>query len=65
MDTHRKLGEVAANLDDMSETIEEIKDAAAEGTLPSGAALDDLQADVEEASEVIDEVVDPERPRKS
>jgi methyl-accepting chemotaxis protein len=65
MDTDRKLGEVAANLDDVSDTIEEIKDAAQEGTLPSTATLDELQEDVEDASDAIDEVVDPERPRTS
>ena len=65
MNTDRKLGEVAANLDDMSDTIEEIKDAVDEGGTPSAATLDDLQEDVEEASDAIDEVVDPERARKS
>ena len=43
MDTHRKLGKVAANLDDMSDTIEEIKDAAAK-ELTERRSLDDLQA---------------------
>jgi hypothetical protein len=33
-DTDRKLGEVAANLDDMSDSIEELKDAAHEGGSP-------------------------------
>jgi methyl-accepting chemotaxis protein len=64
MDTDRKLGEVAANLDDMSDSIEELKDAAHEGDSPSEGALDDLQQDVEDASAAIDEVVDPERARK-
>ena len=35
MDTNRKLGEVAANLDDISDTLEEIKDAVHEGGTPS------------------------------
>jgi methyl-accepting chemotaxis protein len=65
MDTDRKLGEVAANLDDMSDAIEELKDAAHEGDSPSEGTLDELQQDVEEASDAIDEVVDPERARKS
>jgi methyl-accepting chemotaxis protein len=64
MDTDRKLGEVAANLDDMSDSIEELRDAAHEGDSPSEGALDDLQQDVEDASAAVDEVVDPERARK-
>ena len=35
MDTDRKLGEVAANLDDISDTLEEIEDAVHEGGTPS------------------------------
>ena len=65
MDTDRKLGEVAANLDDMSDSIEELKDAAHEADSPSEGALDDLQQDVKDASDAIDEVVDPEGPHKS
>jgi methyl-accepting chemotaxis protein len=64
MDTDRKLEEVAANLDDMSDSIEELTDAAHEGGSPSEGALDDLQQDVEEASDAIDEIVDPEQARK-
>ena len=62
MDTDRKLGEVAANLDDISDSIEELKDAAHEADSPSEGALDDLQQDVKDASDAIDEVVDPEQP---
>ena len=58
MDTDRKLGEVAANLDDMSDAIEELKDAAHERDSPSEGTLDELQQDVEDASDAIDEVVD-------
>jgi methyl-accepting chemotaxis protein len=66
MNTDRKLGEVAANLDDMSDTIEELQGAAQEeGATPRAAALDELQQDVEDASDAIDEVIDPEQPRKS
>lgn len=61
MDTNRKLGEVAANLDDMSDSIEELKDVAHEGGPPSDDALDELQENVEQASDLIDEVVDPKR----
>ena len=65
MDTDRKLGEVAANLDDMSDSIEELKDAAHEEGSPSEDALDELQQDVEDASDAIDDVVDPTLARKS
>ncbi len=65
MDTDRKLGEVAAGIDDMSDTIEELKDAAHERDSPSEGALDELQQDVEDASDAIDQVVDPERARQS
>ena len=62
MDTDRKLGEIAANLDDMSHTLAALKDAVETGGRPSGAAIDELQRDVEEASDAIDDVVDPEQP---
>ena len=58
MDTDRKLGEVAANLDDISDTLEEIKDAVHEGGTPTEGTLDGLQQDVEDASDTIDDVVD-------
>ena len=58
METNRKLGEVAANLDDISDTLEEIKDAVHEGSTPSEGALEGLQQDVEDASDAIDDVVD-------
>jgi methyl-accepting chemotaxis protein len=65
MDTNRKLGEVAANLDDMSDTIEEIKDVVQEGGAPSAATIDELQEGVAQALDTIDDVVDPESSRKS
>ena len=62
MDTDRKLGEIAANLDDMSHTLAALKDAVETGGRLSEAAIDELQRDVEEASDAIDDVVDPEQP---
>jgi hypothetical protein len=61
MDTDRKLGDIAAHLDDMSHTLAELKDAVETGGGPSEAAIDELQRDVEEASGAIDDVVDPEQ----
>ena len=66
MNTDRKLGEVAAKLDDMSETVDELQDAAQDkDAKPRAAMLDELKQDLEEASDAIDDVVDPEQPRKS
>jgi methyl-accepting chemotaxis protein len=65
MGINRKLGEVAANLDDMSDTIEEIQERVQEGGKPNAGTLDELQQQVEQASDAIDDVVDPERPQKS
>ena len=62
MDTDRKLGEIAANLDDMSHTLAALKDAVETGGRASEAAIDELQRDVEKASDAIDDVVDPEQP---
>jgi hypothetical protein len=39
------------------------KDAAETGGRPSEATIDELQRDVEEASDAIDDVVDTEQPR--
>jgi methyl-accepting chemotaxis protein len=59
MNTDRKLGEVAANLDDMSDTIEELQDAAQEeGAKSRSATLDELKQDVEDASDAIDSIID-------
>jgi hypothetical protein len=62
MDTDRKLGDIAANLDDMSHTLAALKDAVETGGRRSEAAIDELQREVEEASGAIDDVVDPEQP---
>jgi len=58
MDTDRKLGEVAANLDDISDTLEEMKDAVHEGSTPREETLDRLRQDVQDTSDAIDTVVD-------
>ena len=61
MDTDPKLEEIAAHLDDVSHTLAGLKDAVETGGRPSEAAIDELQRDVEEASDAIDDVVDPEQ----
>ena len=63
--TTRKLEEIASHLDDMSVTLEEIREQVKgnEGgsSLPK---LDKVQADLERAADVIEEAVDPDRPEK-
>lgn len=60
MTTSRKLEDIASDLDDMSVTLEEIKDN------PSGDAseekLDKVQADIDRAADSIEESLDLERP---
>jgi len=59
MGTNDKLERVASKLDDISETLEEIKSEVVEGG-PSSTKLDDVQDDVQRAADAIEEVVDPE-----
>ncbi len=60
MTTARKLEDIASDLDDMSVTLEEIKDN------PSGDAsedkLDKVQADMDRVADSIEKSLDPERP---
>ena len=58
MEKTRQLENIAANLDDISLTLEEIKDAAAQGESTSAKALDKIEADVTRAADAIDEAVD-------
>lgn len=54
MTTNRTLAEIAGNLDDMSETIEEIKDRP--GAEPIATEkLDQLQSEMARATDVIEE----------
>ncbi len=59
--TTRKLEQIASNLDDMSVTLEEIREEITGNEtgnpLPK---LDKVQADMERAADQIDDVVDPE-----
>ena len=62
MDTSRKLEDISSNLDDMSLTLEEIKDAVQENDTADTKKLDELQRDVHRAADAIEEVVDPDQP---
>ena len=58
MSTPRKLEEIAANLDDMSVTVEEIKEDLKDGASANGPRgiekIDRVQADMERAADEIE-----------
>ena len=61
----QNLDRIAANLDDMSVTLDEIKDEVqADGASAigekTGKKIDKIQSDIERAADAIDEAVDPE-----
>jgi len=58
MEKTRQLGNIAANLDDISLSLEEIKDAAAEAGCASAEALDKIERDVTRAADAIEQAVD-------
>jgi len=55
-----KLAEVAAKLDDISLTLEEIKSKVTEEGAPTATKLDGVQKEVTRAADAIDEAVDPD-----
>ena len=57
MPTTRKLEEIVSNLDDMSDTIEEIKDRPG-GEPISTRKLDELQTEITRASDLIEETLE-------
>jgi hypothetical protein len=52
--TSRKLEEIASSLDDMSMTLEEIKDNVG-SDVPAAGKLDEVQAEMEKATDLIEE----------
>jgi hypothetical protein len=60
MTTERKLQKIAANLDDMSETLEEIRIETEESGAPEAAKLDEINQHMERAADAIEDAVDPE-----
>jgi methyl-accepting chemotaxis protein len=62
--TSRKLEEISSNLDDMSVTLEEIKDEVKNGETRTGDKLDKVQAEMEKATDMIDDSLIPEKPEK-
>ena len=59
MDTSRKLDRIADNLDDMSVTLEEIKEDVGTTDALDTVKLDKVQAEMERATEMIEECIDP------
>ena len=57
MPTTRKLEEIVSNLDDMSDTVEEIKDRAG-SELIATEKLDQLQTEMTRASDLIEETLE-------
>jgi hypothetical protein len=57
--TDRKLEEIVSNLDDMSETIEEIKDQKG-GASDATDKLDSLQGEMTRATDLIEEALESE-----
>ncbi len=66
MGTSRKLEEIAANLDDMSITVEEIKEDLKErhssGALQGAEKLDQVLSDMERAADEIEAALTREQP---
>jgi hypothetical protein len=62
--TPRKLEEISSNLDDMSLTLEEIKDEVKSGETGNIEKLDKVQAEMEKATDMIDDSLTPEPPEK-
>jgi hypothetical protein len=62
--TPRKLEEISSNLDDMSITLEEIKDEVKNGKTGTTDKLDKVQAEMEKATDMIDDSLTPEKPEK-
>ncbi len=65
MGNSRKLEKIASNLDDLSVTLEEIKEAVQDDDPADTKKLDKIQGGMDRAADAIEEVVDPEQPAKS
>jgi hypothetical protein len=63
--TSRKLEEISSNLDDMSVTLEEIKDEIKSGDEGKLEKLDKVQAEMEKATGMIDDSLTPQPPEEN
>ena len=57
----QKLEHIAAKIDDISETLEEIRSTVGEGGTTSSRKLDEVQAEVKRAADAIDKRSTPSR----
>ena len=62
MTESKKLEDVASDLDDMSVTLEEIKEESNVDTIDE--KLDKVQTDMDRAADAIEESLDPESPEQ-
>ena len=62
MSTDRTLQEIAARLDDLSLALEEVKGRVEDNATPDPEQLEQLQNEIEEATELIEAAVDPASP---
>ncbi len=60
---NRKLDEIANNLDDMSVTLEEIKDQVSDNAAPDHSKLDRIHSEITRVGDRIDEIANQE-PRR-
>ena len=65
MSTPRKLEEIASNLDDMSVTLEEIKDTVEQDHPADTKQLDEIQDGINRAADAIEDTVDPDNRREN
>ena len=64
MSTDRTLHEIAAKLDDLSLTLEEVKVQVDENAATDPQQLEQLQNGIDKATALIEDAVDPEFPSK-
>ena len=62
MNTPRKLEDIASDLDDISLSVEELKETAQSDHSVDAEALDEVQRGIARASEAVDDAADPKKP---
>jgi hypothetical protein len=62
MNTPRKLEDIASDLDDISLSVEELKETAQSDGSVDAEALDEVQRGIARASEAVDDAADPKKP---
>jgi len=62
MNTPRKLEDIASDLDDISLSVEELKETVQSDDSVDAEALDEVQRGIARASEAVDDAADPKKP---